>query len=221
MTTIAEKVFVISLLVWLLGLWCLTPVQAFPIASPTESLAGLTPGINTIADASRLYGVYNVRLPGDFLAYLGGPYASHAYRWTNGLNGKVPGLIIETAIGSPRIDAVVVDEYPGLATSCGLMALTPERSVLSLYGSPNYAYEITLGNNRVFRELYFIDRGLLVVLGHEFGIPNWTVSRIILTYPTYLRNAVSKRYRYALNGQYVEDVICSYRARRPMPLPCY
>lgn len=212
MRTMAVKLLVITLFGWLVGLWCVVPGRAFPVTPPRETLGGLTPGISTVGDASRLYGVYDVVLPGDFSQYAGGPRATKAYRWTTGLHGKVPGLIVETPIGSPVITTVVVDSYPGIGTACGLMTLVPEQQVPMLYGLPDYAYELNFnGQSVLFRELYYVNRGLLVVLGQVEGRPNWTVVKLILTYPTYLRNAVAVRTRYASAGQTVEDITDSYR----------
>ena len=212
MKTMAGKLLTMTLLACLIGLWGGLPGNAtLPISLPQDTLAGLIPGINTVADASRLYGVYDVRLPGDYLAYAGGTYATNAYRWTTGTNGKVPGLIVETAIGSPRIDAVVVDEYPGLPTANGLMALDPEQRVIQLYGLPDYAYELYFGGNLDYRELFYVNRGLLVVLEQINGRMSWMVSRLVLTYPTYLRNAVAVRTRAAIVGPVVTDITDSYQ----------
>ena len=201
MKTITERRIIFLLLVWLTGLWCLAPVHAFPLVPPPETLAGLTPGISTVADASRLFGVYDQMAPGHFSGYAGGSHAANSYAWTTGTWGNVPGLYVETSIGSPLINMVVVDDYPGLGTSCGLKALMSERQVIRLYGYPDYAYEITFDSGgTVFHELYYVERGLLVVLEQVNGRMNWTISKLILTYPTYLRNAVAQRSRYAASG---------------------
>ncbi|HEY3377589.1 MAG TPA: hypothetical protein VGL77_08845 [Armatimonadota bacterium] len=200
---------ILSLLVCLFSL---APAHAFPVAPPLESLAGLTPGISTLSDAAQLYGGYDVVLPGNFSSYVSGERATRAYRWTNGLLGQLPGLVVETSYASQRIDLIAIDDYPGMATSRGLTALVPEQRVVELYGFPDYAYELKFADESIlFHELFYIDRGLLVVLGQVNGRTNWTVSKLILTYPTSLRNAVSLRNRYAMNGQIVEDITDVYR----------
>ena len=220
MRTIAGRTLLTLLCGWILGLWCLTPARAFPIAPPLESLAGLTPGMNTVADAERLFGMYTTALPGDFSAYSGGPYASNAYRWTTGMEGVLPGLVVETALGSPTINCIVVDQYPGLATSHGLMALVSESRVTEIYGRPDFVFSISSPSaDEEFHELYYIERGLLIVTGDEESRANLTVLRIILTYPTFLRNAIAARACYARNGLYIEDISESYATWAHMAYP--
>jgi hypothetical protein len=100
------------------------------------------------------------------------------------------------------------------------MALVPEGRVLGLYGVPDYAYDVNLNYDTLnYRELYYVRRGLLVVLGQMDGWPNWTVAKLILTYPAYLRNAVAARAAYALSGVMsgvnVEDTTGAYTVRTP------
>jgi hypothetical protein len=218
MRTIATYITVTTLLGLLFGLCGLMPAQAFPLTPPHETLAGLSPGINTVADASRLYGDYDTVLPGLVAGYAGGPHGTHSYRWTDGTIGRGPGFSVETEIGSPVIAYVVDDDYPGFSTSRGLTALVPEERVLRLYGVPDYAYDVHLNSDTLqFRELYYVNCGLLVVLGQMEGRPNWTVEQLILTYPTYLLNAVAARAAYAASGvmsdAYVEDITGEYTVR--------
>ncbi len=210
MKTVADRLMTTLLLAWLLGMWWAMPGNAFPLAPPQESLAGLTPGMNTIADASRIYSVHNVMLPGIYSAYSGGRHGTDGYHWTNGVNGRVPGLVVETAIGSSRIDAVVVDGYPGLGTSHGLMALIPEVRAVQAYGLPDFAYELRVGGSLEYREIFYLNRGLLVLLAPRNGGLDWVVDRLILTYPTYLRNAVAFRSRAARSGSVVTDISDTY-----------
>lgn len=214
MRTMVARFTFTALLGLLFGLWGAQPAPAFPLAPPQETIAGLTPGVSTVADASRLFGVYDVVLTGRYSQYAGGPRASKAYRWVSGgAHGNVPGLVIETGFRSPRIEMVVVDGYPGICTSAGLMAFTAEPQVVELYGLPDYAFEISLDNqSQVFHELFYVDQGLLVVLGQISERPNFTVTKLILTYPTYLRNAIAMRERYAMDGLIVEDITASYRS---------
>lgn len=180
------------------------------LPTPPESLGGLTPGVSFLADALRDYSAYDVALPGEAEAFAGGSPATKAYIWSPGVFLNRRGLTVETPINAPVITTIMVDMYPGVATSRGLSALTSEDRVRELYGMPDYAFDHVIFSPPV-RELYYLDLGLLIVLDHIPGRPNWTVTKIILTYPTYLRSAVSQRMQETLTTHRVEDSTSFYR----------
>ena len=199
----------------IMGLFMLTGLKVSAQATPTlpaapESLAGLVPGVSTVGDAVNRYGTYDVILPGRVSYLIAGIPASKEYQWSVGhvLGRRALGL--ETQIGGAVVNLIVVDQYPGLFTSRGLGALMPESAVWQLYGMPDFAYEWRLTDEPV-QELFFLNQGLVVVLQQVPGRTNWTVTKLILTYPAYLNNAVALRTRDALTTSHVRDISRSYR----------
>jgi len=211
MRIVAVRILTLLWLGLFIGLSSLLPAQAFTLLPPTESLAGLTPGVSTMADAVRLHGAFDITVPGIVEQYAGGNPATDQHRWSLGPSLGKPGLLVETSRRSKLIEVVMIDTYPGLSTKSGLTSLVSDGRAIELYGLPDYAFEFS-GDDCWFREMYYIDQGLLLMLNQVPGRPNWTITKVILTYPTYLRNAVSLRERYALSGcGVVDDITSTYR----------
>lgn len=212
MRTLAVRILSILWLGVCLGVGAPLPARTSPFALPTEKLAGLTPGVSTVADAECLHGKYDLAMPGDVLGYAGGASASKAYYWSCRPTLNWHGMVVETSFRSSVISAVMVDAYPGVATRCGLTTLMSDRKALDLYGLPNYAFEFR-SDDYWFRELYYLDQGLLLVLNQVPERPDWTITTMILTYPSYLRNAVATRTQYTLacGRRVVVDITHSYQ----------
>jgi hypothetical protein len=68
-------------------------------------------------------------------------------------------------------------------------------------------------------ELYYMNQGLVVILDQIPGRSNWTITKLVLTYPAYLRNAVALRTREALATGHVLDITNSYRVWARMAVP--
>lgn len=182
-----------------------------------ESLAGLRPG-DTIREATERYGSYSIILPGFTEFYAGGGRATHAYNWTVGGTYGGRALSVETTLGSNVINVVMLDRFPALATARGLRVFMPEAAAMQLYGMPDFAFEWTVFNPSVI-ELFYIDPGLIVVLSQLPGQSNWTITKLILTYPGYLNNAVAMRERQALATRDVQDITRMYRVWSRMAVP--
>jgi len=187
------------------------------LQSPSESLAGLKPG-NAIGTATERYGSYDIVLPGFTEFYAGGSRGTNAYNWTIGSTYGERALSLESTYGSKTIHVVMVDRYPGLGTSRGLQVFMPEDAVGQIYGMPDFAFEWTVLDPSVI-ELFYIDEGLIVVLSQMPGRPNWTVTKLILTYPDYLNNAVAMRERQGLASHDVQDITRMYRVWSRMAQP--
>lgn len=183
-----------------------------------ESLAGLTPGISRLDDAHHIFGRQSIVLPGEFALYAGASQVTRAYCWSPGIAVGYTGLIVETPLHSSTAVLVMADSYPGLMTSRGLMATHSEADVWRLYGLPMYVFAWHLPGGEA-RELFYVQEGLLVTLSQVPGRPNWTVTRLIVTVPTYLLNAVSQRLRTAVSGHQVEDMTKRYRVWAHMAQP--
>lgn len=208
-----------QLCLYAVAMLAMTAALAISLQSPSESLGGLTPGKDTIRDAEKCYGAYSAIISGEGTYYAGGDQSSNAYLWPGNEIVGQRGLIIETSLTSRRIELIMVDMYPGIGTSCSLTALAPESEVTERYGTPDYAYQVRVAN-RVFRELFYVNKGLLVVLAQVPGRPNWTVTKLILTYPAYLRNGVAMRTQYAQQRKTaIEDITYSYRVWVGMAIP--
>lgn len=202
----------------------LTTVLAMPVrseltaASPNETLLGLTPGKQTVPDAVRILGRYDIILPGQVSGGVGGDIYSTAYRWSPGLLTATRGVTIETSHGSDRINLVMIDSYPDLGTSRGLTTLVSDTTAVRLYGLPDHVFEWRRGDV-LARESFYFDEGLYLVLLQIPGEPNWTITKIILTYPAFLRNAVSVRIGMVLRRDGVEDITSSYRVWARLAIP--
>ncbi|MHB0937212.1 MAG: hypothetical protein ACYDCO_02255 [Armatimonadota bacterium] len=209
----------LAILIWLLLLVGLVSQAgaADGLKPPPESLAGLKPG-DTVGEATNRYGTYSIILPGFTEFYAGGGRATHAYDWTIGATYSGRALSVETTIGSKTINVVMVDRFPTLATSRGLRVFMPEDAVRELYGMPDFAFEWTVFRPSVI-ELFYLDRGLIVVLSELPGQTNWTVTKLILTYPDYLSNAVAMRERQALATREIQDITRMYRVWARMAQP--
>jgi len=179
---------------------------------PPESLAGLVPGVSTVGDAIARYGEFDVALPGHISYLIAGIPASKEYQWSVGNVLGRRALSVETDIGGGIVNLVIVDQFPGLLTSRGLGVLMPESSIWRLYGMPDFAYEwrITLTDDPIL-ELIYVNQGLYIGLQRIPGRTNWMVTKLVLTYPAYLHNAVALRTRQALTTPRVMDVSRSYR----------
>ncbi|MHB9129508.1 MAG: hypothetical protein ACYDBB_00270 [Armatimonadota bacterium] len=216
----AVNVLTIIILAVFAGLLDVTPGWGFTVVPSQERIAGLQAGVDELQDARRLFGPHDVALPGLATPFAGGSHASTAYRWTGGDTLGGPGLIVETNIGSSVISAVMIDGYPGFRTSRGLTVLVGEEVPVALYGYPDFAFDWRLDNQK-FRELYYLNEGLVVVLEMVKGRTNWTVTKVILTSPTYLGNAVAARVRLAQHTPGIEDISRSYRVWAQMAFPPY
>ncbi len=179
-------------------------------APPSESLIGLTPGRHTVTDAVRVLGRYDLSQPGSASFYAGGDRASTAYRWSPGTVAPSRGITVETAVGGTRISVIMIDSYPGLGTAKGLTTLVGDERAVELYGLPDYVFEWRFGSN-LYRELFYIDEGLHLVLGQVPGRPNWTIIKMLLAYPAFLSNAVSVRFDLAARHDRVEEITGQYR----------
>jgi hypothetical protein len=215
-TTIRVMPGVIFLLVSLL-LWIPGPAQT-NAAPPPESLMGLTPGKATLADALRILGRNDVSLPGSMTYFSGGGSLSLAYRWSPGSMSPWRGITVETDYGSDRVNLVMIDTYPGLGTSRGLTTLVSDDVAVRLYGMPDFVFEWRIGYT-LFRELFYLDEGVHLVLSQLAGRPNWTITRLILTYPAYLRNGVSWRMTMVSQGARVEEIGSNYRVWARLAIP--
>ncbi len=218
MRTVSAAIFVLTWLGLLIGLLGVSPCRAFTLAPPPESLAGLVPGVNGLGDAVGMHGNFDVCLPGVAEYYAGGESASKAYQWVVGDVLGRPGLTVETSLGSGQISLVMVDMFPGIRTSRGLSVLQPENAAVALYGFPDFAYEMTMVDPPV-RELFYLDHGLIVLMRELPGRPNWTIVKLIVTYPLYLKNAVALRTRESLVNGHIVDITDSYRVWARMALP--
>jgi len=217
MKTVVAHLTVLIWLSLLLGLVS-QPGMASRPQSPSESLAGLVPGVNTVRDAVQRFGAYDIVLPGWTEFYAGGGRATHAYNWTIGATYGDQALSVESTIGENTLNVVMVDRYPALATSRGLRVFMPDYEALARYGMPDFAFEWTVLNPSVI-ELFYIDKGLIIVLSQVPGLRNWTITKLILTYPGYLNNAVAMRERQALATHDVTDITRSYRVWSRMAQP--
>lgn len=224
MRTVAVH-FTVTIMLMLFACLC-SPLRALPVTPPLDSLAGLTPGVSTLADAVNNWGSYDVAMPGEFALYAGGERVTKQFRWSAGITDGQTAIVAETPLCSPQIEAVVVNMYPGIATSRGLTTLVSENQVTTLYGIPDRVFRITLpnappypGQNSCYLELYYVQCGLLVVMGEITDRQNWTVIKLLMTYPTYLRNAIAERTRLAMNTGRVADYTEGYRAWVRMAVP--
>ncbi|HEY3417503.1 MAG TPA: hypothetical protein VGM23_11520 [Armatimonadota bacterium] len=219
MRTRIAVILTVILLASIAGLVGGTPARAADFVIPPENIAGLTPGVSTVRDATRLMGPYDVALPGVGSHYAGGPLGTTGYYWVPGSRLSRTGVSVETLIGSPTIILVAVQLTPGVYTSRGLSTLVGENVAASLYGMPDFAYELRLNDDLVVRELYYMNQGLMVILRSLNGRPNWMVTDFILTSPSYLAGAVNERARIAVRGGRVEDMTYSYRVWARMAVP--
>lgn len=201
----------------LLGLLLLSHF-ARAYTSPPETLAGLTPGVSRLADATAAFGQYSASMPGKATFIVGGAPYSIAFRWAVDVITPLRGFSIEMAPSSEFLDLILVEAYPGLATSRGLTTLVDEHAVIDRYGLPPYAFEWLLGYTRV-RELYYPEMGLYIGLAQVTGRPNWTVTKLALTYPDYLRNGVSQRVTMTGYEPRLEDITQSYRVWASLAIP--
>jgi len=217
MKTVVAHLAILMWLSLLLGLVSAAGA-AIGLRPPAETLAGLKPGANTISDAVHQYGSYDIMLPGWTEFYAGGGRATHAYDWTIGGTYGGRALSLESTIGSNTINVVMVDRYPALATSRGLRVFMTESVAWALYGMPDFAFEWTILDPSVI-ELFYMEQGLIVVLSQVPGRDNWTITKLVLTYPGYLSNAVAMRERQALATHDVEDITQSYRVWSRMARP--
>lgn len=207
------------LLTGLLSMLCPATAWAAPTAAlPSEAIIGLAPGKNTVNDAIRTLGRYDLSMPGSASFYAGGDRASTAYRWSPGITSASRGITVETAIGGTTITVIMIDSYPGLSTEKGLTTLVGDERAVELYGLPDYVFEWRFGD-QLFRELFYIDEGLQLVLAQVPGRANWTITKMLLSYPAFLCNAVSMRFQMAQNHDRVEEISSQYRtwARHAIP----
>jgi len=121
-------------------------------------------------------------------------------------------------VGQTTVNVVMVDRHPLLGTSRGLRVFMPESDAWARYGMPDYAFEWTVLRPSVV-ELFYLDEGLIVVLSQVPGRLNWTITKLILTYPSYLFNAVSMRERQSLATHQVIDITRSYLVWTRMAQP--
>ncbi|MHB9024047.1 MAG: hypothetical protein ACYC7E_07695 [Armatimonadota bacterium] len=201
------------------GLFGGSLAQAATFAIPPENVAGITPGVSTVSNATRLLGSYDIALPGVAADYAGGPKGTTAYYWVPGSSLYRTGISVETLIGSPNVILVAVQLTPGVFTSRGLSTLVGEQVATRIYGMPDFAYEVRITREKTVRELYYLNQGLMVILRQLNGRPNWTVSDFILTSPTYLYGAINLRARIAVHGWQVKDITHSYRVWARMAVP--
>ncbi|HOF86899.1 MAG TPA: hypothetical protein PLZ36_02185 [Armatimonadota bacterium] len=194
------------------------PAGAQAPAAPPETLAGLTPGRVLLADAVRVLGGYDAAVPGSMSYFSGGEALSRAYRWAPGDIGPYRGVTVETGYRDARVNLIMVDSYPGLGTGRGLTTLVGDDVAVRLYGLPDFAFEWQIGYAR-YRELFYLDAGVHLVLSQITGRPNWTITRLILTYPAYLRNGVSWRVEMVRRGARVEDITAGYRVWARLAIP--
>jgi len=185
---------------------------------PPEQIACLTPGISTLTQAIQVLGPYDAILPGEAELYAGGERATKSYVWVVGATLGQPGITVVTHIGSPIITLIMVDLMPGVATAHGLTTLVEDSVARQVYGLPDFAFERTVVDPPV-RELFYLHRGLILVLSQVTGRPNWTITKMILTYPTFLLNAVALRERDVLANRQIEDVTYAYRVWARMEVP--
>ena len=189
-----------------------------PPPPPSESLAGLVPGVSRVSDAVNQFGAYDIILPGFAEFFVGGGRATKSYEWSIGLTLGQRILTVEATIGEEVINLVIADQHPGLATSRGLRPLLPEHAAWELYGMPDFAFEWTFFQPSIL-ELFYLDEGLILIMKQVPGRLNWTITRIILTYPSYLGNAVVLRVRESLATHNVRDITYSYRVWSQMAVP--
>jgi len=195
------------------------PGRSLRLSPPCEQLGGLTPGVSSLHDAEHLFGKYDIAMPGDVAQYAGGTEVTKAFRWAAGMTLSGPTIVVETTLGSRTIAAIMVNNYPGVATSRNLMAFTPENRAIELYGQPDYAFQFRMPDGGSYREILYLDKGILLVLNQVAGRPNWQVTKLILTFPQYLNNAVALRMRDARLGGSVEDITYAYRVWTRLALP--
>ncbi len=214
------KATVASLMVVLILGWITVgmPARADSALAPHETLLGLTPGVSTVEDAVRVLGRYDVSMPGSVAFLVGGERFSIEYRWAHDIATTYRGIAVSTTQGSRRINLIMVDTYPALTTGGGLGTLTSESEALAIYGLPDFAFAWRI-NDKQACELYYLHEGLLLVLAQIPGRPNWTITKIILTFPSYLRNAISQRSVLAQYDRRVEDITYSYRVWARLAIP--
>ena len=218
MRTVAAQIAAVIVLGLLAGPLSTLPCRALSYPPPPECLASLTPGVSTLAQAFQLLGPCDAVLPGEAAYYAGGVRSTKSYVWVIGDTLGQPKLTIETPIGSSIITLIMVDLLPGIATSRGLTTLVEDSTAFRLYGLPDFAFERTVVDPPV-RELFYLHQGLILVLSQLPGRPNWTITKVILTYPTYLLNAVALRERDVLANRQIEDVTYAYRVWARMEVP--
>jgi hypothetical protein len=195
------------------------PGRAVNPLVPQETLFGLKPGESTVADAVRILGRYDVKMPGSVAFIAGGERFTLEYRWNHDIATTERGLAVSTSQGSTRINLILVDTYPGITTGRGLGALTSENEALVIYGLPDFAFAWHFGDKQAC-ELFYLREGLILGLTQIPGRPNWTVTKIILTFPTYLRNAISQRTIMAITDPgHVEDITYRYRVWARLAIP--
>jgi|GEM_PF-2157188 len=217
MKTDVAHIAVIILLSLMLGLVNL-PGMAADMKPPSETLAGLKPGVSSVKDAVQQLGSYSIITTGWTEFYAGGGRATSAYNWTIGGGYGTRALSVETTVGQTTVNVVLVDRHPLFGTSRGLRVFMPESDVWARYGMPDYAFEWTVLRPSVV-ELFYLDEGLIVVLSQVPGRLNWTITKLILTYPSYLFNAVSMRERQSLATHQVIDITRSYLVWTRMAQP--
>ncbi|HEY3417504.1 MAG TPA: hypothetical protein VGM23_11525 [Armatimonadota bacterium] len=171
------------------------------LTTPPDSIAGLRPGTLTLDQMVDKYGKPDATADGGMLALYGGSEQSQAYGWFMVQNPDytVPDLAVETAAGSNRVDLVMALGYDGFKTEKGVSCFNSEADLLKAYGTPDYAFSVPV-NNTTLRELYYVNQGIsfdVAPVGENGGLQ---VIAIYVTYPEYMKNAITIRKQYIDRG---------------------
>lgn len=172
------------------------------LTSPPESLNGLRPGTLMLDEISEKMGKPDVVQPGGLLELYGGAAESHAYGWfmVDNPDYTVPDLAVETAEGSDRVDLVMAIGYEGFETEKGLTCFMTEEELVAAYGKPDYAFAVPM-QGFVLRELYYVDEGISFDLAPAGpGTSERQIIAIYVTYPEYLKKAITLRNEYIEQG---------------------
>ena len=180
------------------------------LTTPTESIAGMRPGVVTVDKLSTHYGKPAVVTRNGLLGLYGGEKESEVYGWfmVANPNYTVPDLAVETAQGSDRIDLVMAIGYDGFKTERGIACFATEDDLIKAYGKPDFAFAVPL-NGFVLHEWYYIKLGISFDLAPTGPTPDRSVIAIYVTYPEFLERAVDIRKQYIKNG-IGHDVTFSY-----------
>lgn len=195
--TLQQRV-VIGIMTVVLGLGGLC---ADTLTPPLESLNGLRPGTLTVDEVRKTYGKPDVTNDGGLLGLYGGAENSSLYGWFMVENPgyTVPDLAVETAKDNSRIDLVMSIGYDGLKTEKGITCFQSEEDLIKAYGAPDFAFAVPM-QGFVLRELYYTNLGISFDVAPMDAGGDRAVAAIYVTYPEFLRSAITIRQKYIDQG---------------------
>ncbi|MHB9024046.1 MAG: hypothetical protein ACYC7E_07690 [Armatimonadota bacterium] len=193
----------LSSLVLLVGLLMLvgSAMAQDSLTTPLDSIGGLRPGTLTLDQMVDKYGRPDATADGGMLGLYGGSQESEAYGWfmIENPDYSVPDLAVETAPDSTRVDLVMALGYDGVKTEKGVSCFTSEADLIKAYGNPEFAFSVPVSNTTL-RELYYVNQGISFDVAPVGPNGEQQVIAIYVTYPEYLKRAVTIRKDYIERG---------------------